>query len=95
MYETKVGITDPPHGSTPSGNPIAVPRSHGFHDRLQSSRLMPVKSCRVMMCSSSRPCRHAWYSVSPTAKRPMTRIITSMPSSSCGMPNEKRASPVS
>ena len=37
----------PPIGRTPSGNPIAVPRSHGFHERFHSSRFMPVKSCSV------------------------------------------------
>ena len=84
-------MTEPPHGSTPSGKPIAVPRSHGFHDRRHSSRLIPVKSCSVTANTSSRPYRHAWYIVSPTANRPMTRMTTSMPSSSCGMPKEKRA----
>ena len=60
MYDMNVGITDPPHGRTPSGKPIAVPRSHGFHDRFHSSRLMPVKSCSVTTWISSRPCRQAW-----------------------------------
>ena len=61
MYERNVGITEPPHGSTPSGKPIAVPRSHGFHERRQSSRLIPVKSCSGDdVRTPSRPCRHAW-----------------------------------
>src|SRR3990172_1080025 len=39
-YDRKVGISVPPAGSAPNGKPIAVPRSHGFHDRFQSSRVM-------------------------------------------------------
>ena len=36
----------PPLGSTPSGKPMAVPRSHGFHDCRHSSRvrLAPARS---------------------------------------------------
>ena len=32
-YDRKVGISAPPAGIAPNGNPIAVPRSHGFHER--------------------------------------------------------------
>src|ERR1700741_2603489 len=38
MYERNVGSSAPPAGSAPNGKPYAVPRSHGFHDRFQSSR---------------------------------------------------------
>jgi hypothetical protein len=55
VYERNVGITDPPTGSTPSGNPIAVPRSHGFHDRFQSSRLIPTKPRTGTASNSWRP----------------------------------------
>ena len=36
----------PPLGNTPSGKPIAVPRSHGRQERRHSSRvrLAPVRS---------------------------------------------------
>ena len=37
MYDRKVGISAPPAGMTPNGKPNAVPRSHGFQDRFQSS----------------------------------------------------------
>ena len=40
MYERKVGISEPPAGRAPMGKPSAVPRSHGFHDRRQSSRVI-------------------------------------------------------
>src|SRR6185369_5469219 len=36
-YERNVGISAPPAGSAPSGNPITAPRSHGFHDLDHSS----------------------------------------------------------
>ena len=39
-YERNVGISAPPAGSVPSGNPIAAPRSHGFHERDHSSRVI-------------------------------------------------------
>ena len=39
-YDKKVGTSDPPAGITPSGKPIAVPRSQGFHERLKSSRVI-------------------------------------------------------
>ena len=35
-YERKVGISDPPAGMVPNGNPIAVARSHAGHERFQS-----------------------------------------------------------
>ena len=41
-----------------------------FHERRQSSRLMPVNDVSFTACDSSRPCLHAWYSVSPTANKP-------------------------
>ena len=33
-------ISAPPAGIAPMGKPMAVPRSHGFHDRAQSARVM-------------------------------------------------------
>src|SRR5947208_16247063 len=41
MYERNVGSSAPPAGRAPNGNPKAVPRNHGFHDRRQSSRPIP------------------------------------------------------
>src|SRR5690606_41278445 len=37
-YDRKVGISAPPAGTAPNGNPITGPRSHGFHERRTSSR---------------------------------------------------------
>src|SRR3954447_18016433 len=37
-YDRNVGTSAPPAGRAPNGNPMAVPRSHGFHDLAQSSR---------------------------------------------------------
>src|SRR5256885_10903302 len=36
-YERNVGISAPPAGRAPIGNPNRVPRSHGAHERFQSS----------------------------------------------------------
>src|SRR5690606_30903300 len=38
-YDRNVGISAPPAGTAPNGNPITGPRSHGFQDRRTSSRL--------------------------------------------------------
>ena len=35
-YDRNVGTSAPPDGIAPNGNPSAVPRSHGAHDRPQS-----------------------------------------------------------
>src|SRR5215510_5353420 len=35
-YERKVGISEPPAGMVPKGNPIAVARIHAGHERRQS-----------------------------------------------------------
>src|SRR5215467_8331189 len=37
-YDRKVGISAPPAGMVPNGNPMAVARSQAGHDRRQSSR---------------------------------------------------------
>src|SRR5918998_4720061 len=39
-YDRNVGISAPPAGNAPKGNPYAVPRSHGAHDRLKSAPLI-------------------------------------------------------
>ena len=80
----RAGSRSPCRGATPSTSG-ATPRDSCRAKRVQLQRLRAAAS----------PCRHAWCSVSPTANRPITRITTSMPSRSCGMPNEKRAAPVS
>jgi hypothetical protein len=36
-YDRKVGISAPPAGSAPMGNPNSVPRIHGQNERFQSS----------------------------------------------------------
>jgi hypothetical protein len=38
-----VPISAPPAGIAPIGKPMAVPRSHGFHDRRQSSRVIQTE----------------------------------------------------
>ena len=56
MYDRNVGISAPPAGSAPSGNPIAVPRSHGFHDRAQSSPLIHTEPRSGMTVPVVAPC---------------------------------------
>ena len=52
-YDRNVGISEPPAGTTPSGNPIAVPRSHGFHDRRQSVAGHPHATLRSVSMSKT------------------------------------------
>jgi hypothetical protein len=71
---------------------MAVPRSHGFQDRRQSSRL--IRALPTGMTSIGR--RRRWaavHSASPTAKRPTATTTTSMPSASSGMPKVSRCWP--
>jgi hypothetical protein len=55
MYERNVGISDPPAGSAPIGKPRSVPRSHGFQDRCQSSRVIHAPPDRGFSRSSPPP----------------------------------------
>ena len=50
--DRKVGISAPPAGIAPIGKPSAVPRSHGFHERAQSSRVIQIEPCSGMISSS-------------------------------------------
>ena len=71
---------------------MAVPRSHGFHDRLQSARLIRGLPTGVM----SRGRRRRWAAVqsaSPTANSPTATTMTSMPSASSGTPKVSRCCP--
>jgi hypothetical protein len=72
---------------------MQVPRKQAGHDRRHSAavrRTDPVPPDRVTASSG----RHAWYIVSPTAKKATATTITSMPSSSWGTPKVNRACPV-
>jgi hypothetical protein len=89
MYDRNVGSSAPPAGSAPNGNPKAVPRSHGFHERRQSSR--PIHGLPTGMTSAGRRRRcAATQSASPTAKIATAMTTMSMPSDSCGRPNVAR-----
>jgi len=88
-----VGISAPPAGRAPNGNPSAVPRSQGFQERRQSSRFMNARP--VGMMSAGRRLRWAaTHRASPMAKIPTATTTTSMPSASCGMPKVSRCWPV-
>src|SRR4029079_17199133 len=78
-YDRNVGISDPPAGSTPPGNPSAVPRSQGRHERDQSSRVIQIDPRSGITDSGSMPVLEAANSDSPTANRPTATITTSMP----------------
>src|SRR5882762_2786431 len=50
VYERTVGISAPPAGIAPMGNPMSAPRSQAFHERFQSDRdiqMEPVIFCRL------------------------------------------------
>src|SRR4029450_8376163 len=53
-YDRKVGISAPPAGIVPNGNPSAVPRSQGFHERFQSDAFIQIEPFIVSILSSSR-----------------------------------------
>ncbi len=78
----------------PIGNPIAVPRNHGFHERAQNSLVIHLPPSGT---TSTGPCRSrdATYSASPTAKNPTATTTTSMPSASTDMPMVSRGWPLS
>ena len=92
-YERNVGISAPPAGSAPNGNPYAVPRSHGFQDRFQSCRPIQGRPTGITSAARRRRCA-AIQSASPTAKMPTATTTTSMPSASCGMPRVSRCWPL-
>src|SRR3954447_9188536 len=86
IYDKNVGSSAPPAGSAPNGKPKAVPRSHGFQDRRQSSR--PIHGLPTGMTSAGR--RRRWaatHSASPTAKMATAITTMSIPSDNCGRPN--------
>src|SRR6185436_5252548 len=56
-YERKVGISEPPAGMVPKGKPIAVARSHGGHERFQSSADMRSEPFSFSSVSVTR----LWY----------------------------------
>src|SRR5215218_4039675 len=64
-YDRNVGISDPPAGSAPIGNPSNAPRSHGRQDRAQSSRVIQIDP-RSGISSPTAPAVDAACSVSPT-----------------------------
>jgi hypothetical protein len=88
-YDISVGSSAPPAGKRPSGKPIAVPRSHGFHDR--AIRRASSTAIREPAAARRWRPRLATHSVSPIAKSPMATMTGSMPSSRYGMPNVNRA----
>src|SRR5262245_47663450 len=52
-YERNVGISAPPAGIVPNGNPSTVPRSQGFHDLAQSDLLIQIEPFIVSSLSST------------------------------------------
>ncbi len=74
-YDRKVGTSAPPAGSAPNGKPIAVPRSHGFHDRFQSSGPIHVRPTRIGVPGLRHMCAPT-QSASPTAKTPTAMTTT-------------------
>jgi hypothetical protein len=74
MYDRKVGISAPPAGSVPNGKPSPVPRSHAFHERAQSSRLIQIERRIGVISSGGRgdglPQQHdfsslRWFAAGP------------------------------
>ena len=92
-YDRKVATSAPPAGMVPMGKPMKVPRSHGFHERRQSSRVIQLRQPRVTGMTGMGPCRRraATYSVSPTANRPTATSTTLTPSDSARIPIVYRA----
>jgi hypothetical protein len=93
MYDNSVGISAPPAGRAPNGKPRAVPRSHGFQERLQSDLL--IQGTPTGMTSSGR--RRRWaatHSASPTAKIATATTTMSIPSASNALPKVSRGWPV-
>lgn len=91
-YDRNVGISAPPAGMAPKGKPKAVPRSHGFQDRFQSSRPIHGTPTGTTPADWRRRCA-ATQRASPTAKMPTATTTTSMPSASWGTPKVSRCCP--
>ena len=70
-----------------------MPRSHGFHDRLQSSLPIHARPTGMISAGVRRRCA-ATHNASPTAKIPTATTTTSMPSASSGSPKVSRCCPV-
>jgi hypothetical protein len=90
-----VGTSAPPAGRAPIGKPKAVPRSHAFQDRRQSSFVIQSDPLIGMISSGFPLKREATNSASPTANRPTASVVTSTPSRSSGIPKVIRDCPVS
>ena len=71
-----------------------MPRSHGFHERAQSSRFIHTEPFTGSIRSSASLGEAAILSASPTAKSATASVVTSMPSRRSGMPKASRAWPV-
>ena len=57
-YERKVATSAPPAGMVPIGNPIAVPRSHGLHERRPVlAGVIQLRQPRVTGMTCTGPCR--------------------------------------
>ncbi len=93
-YDRKVPISAPPAGIAPIGKPMSVPRSQGFHDRDQSSRVIHTEPLTASTFSSPCTGDAATFSASPIAKSATASVVTSMPSSRSGTPKASRACPV-
>src|SRR5690349_2130337 len=52
QYERNVGISAPPTGNAPIGNPSIVPRSQGFQERRQSARVIHVQPLTLVIDES-------------------------------------------
>lgn len=76
------------------GSPNSVPRSHGRHDRRQSSRVMPTLPSTVTGGCAGRCRAAAVETASATANSPTATATTDRPSYSSGTPKAKRGWPV-
>jgi hypothetical protein len=68
-----------------------APRIQAFHERDQSCAVIQSEPLTGMISSGDERWREARCRVSPTANRPTTTMMTSMPSSSSSEPKVKRA----
>ena len=78
---------------TPSGNPIAVPRSHGRQERFQSWRVIKALPFMGTMLQPVFFARPAMYSASPIANKETITVTVSIPSIACKFPKVKRTAP--
>ena len=92
-YDVKLASTWPPPGSTPSSEPIVVPRRTGIRMRRKSSLVSHrpwtflVTRLGLIRCSRLRM-------ISARPKRPTARDTKSSPPYSSRTPNVKRGTPV-